>query len=98
MNNIHDIKINQNYQNQNYTNNNEDDDLITTIVTEVYKGGKLINEETKEESGGIVRTLHSYSPDIKAYKEYLTKSKFRKKNGIDSDINKNIERASKYNK
>ena len=74
------------------------DDLITTTKTEVFKGGKLINEETKEESGGVVKTLHSYSPDVKEYKEYLRKSKYRRRNETDDDLNKSIERVNKYNK
>lgn len=89
-----------NRQNNYYYSNrkNPKDDLITTTVTEIYKGGKLINEETKEESGGVVKTLHSYSPDIKEYKEYLRKSKYRRRNEIDEDLNKSIERVNKYNK
>lgn len=90
-------KYNQN--NYNKENNNDDEDnLITTTVTEVYKGGKLINEETKEESRGVVKTLHSYSPDINEYEEYLRKSKFRKRNITDEDLNKSIERVHEVNK
>ena len=58
--------------------NPEDDGILTTTVTEIFKNGKLINEETKQEYGGRITKLDSYSPDIKEYEEYLRKSKLRK--------------------
>lgn len=60
---------------------NEDDGILTTTVTEVFKNGKLINEETKQEYGGRITKLNSYSPDIKEYQEYLRKSKLRNSEG-----------------
>ena len=59
-------------------NNPEEDGILTTTVTEVFKNGKLINEETKQEYGGRVTKLNSYSPDIKEYQKFLSKSKLRK--------------------
>ena len=88
------------YNNKNITNNGEktnDDDFITTTVTEVFKDGKLINEETKEEYQGVVTTLHSYSPDIGEYQEYLKKSTLRKSNPND-DINRSLDRVRDTNK
>lgn len=85
-----------NYTNtENINNNNNDDDIVTTTITEVYKGDKLINEETKEESGGVVRTLHSYSPDVGEYEEYLRKSQLKK--NINNDLNRSIERVKRTN-
>ena len=36
-------------------NRKEDDGILTTTVTEVFKNGKLINEETKQEYGGRIK-------------------------------------------
>lgn len=79
--------------NNNINNNRNVDDIITTTKVEVFKGGKLINEETKEETGGVVKTLHSYSPDISEYEEYLRKSKLGK--SLNNDLNKSIKRIQK---
>lgn len=101
---------NQNYENNeqniqsynnNFTNNkenNDDDNFITTTVTEVFKDGKLINEETKEEYQGVVTSLHSYSPDIGEYEEYLRKSTLRKRKASDDDINRSLDRVHETNK
>ena len=67
---------------------NADDGILTTTVTEVFKNGKLINEETKQEYGGRVTKLNSYSPDIKEYHEYLRKSKLKNSEG---NLNKYTE-------
>ena len=94
-------KINKKYvsndNNKNYDDNkknNDEDNYVTTIVTEVYKDGKLINEEAKEESGGKVKTLHSYSPNVEEYKEYLRKSNKRINDITDDDLNRSLNRAS----
>jgi hypothetical protein len=79
--------------NINPINNKNVDDIVTTTKVEVFKDGKLINEETKEESGGIVKTLHSYSPDISEYEEYLRKSKLGK--SLNNSLNKSIDRIKK---
>ena len=82
-------------ENQNEVNNNVDDGILTTTVTEVFKNGKLINEETKQEYGGRVTKLNSYSPDIKEYEEYLRKSRLRKS---EDNLNKGTEtETNKYN-
>ena len=95
-------KYNYEYTNKNsYRNNinpinnnrNVDDDIVTTTKVEVFKDGKLINEETKEESGGVVKTLHSYSPDISEYEEYLRKSKLGK--SLNNSLNRSIDRIRK---
>ena len=91
----------KNYKNNKAYNNekkNNDDGFITTTITEVYKDGKLINEETTEEYGGVVTTLHSYSPDIGEYEEYLKKSTLRKSNASDDDINRSLDRVHETNK
>ena len=76
-------------------NNQEEDGILTTTVTEVFKNGKLINEETKQEYGGRITKLNSYSPDVKEYEKYLSKSKLRKSK---ENLNKNIEtETNKYN-
>ena len=79
--------------NINPINNKNVDDIVTTTKVEVFKDGKLINEETKEESGGVVKTLHSYSPDISEYEEYLRKSRLGK--SLNNSLNKSIERIKK---
>ena len=79
--------------NINPTNKRNVDDIVTTTKVEVFKDGKLINEETKEESGGVVKTLHSYSPDISEYEEYLRKSRLGK--SLNNSLNKSIERIKK---
>jgi hypothetical protein len=79
--------------NINPTNKRNVDDIITTTKVEVFKDGKLINEETKEESGGVVKTLHSYSPDISEYEEYLRKSKLGK--SLNNSLNRSIDRIRK---
>ena len=83
-----------NGNNKNYENNKKenDDDFVTTTKIEVFKDGKLINEETQEEYGGVVRTVHSYSPDIGEYKEYLRKSTLRKSKVSGDDISNNLKR------
>ena len=95
-------KYNYEYNSNNYRNNINNipnknvDDIVTTTKVEVFKDGKLINEETKEESGGVVKTLHSYSPDISEYEEYLRKSKQGK--NLNNDLNKSIDRIRRtYN-
>lgn len=70
---------NQKYK-YNYDNCGCEDDYVTTTITEVFKGGKLINEETKEESDGVIKTVNSYSPDVNEYEEFLKKSKFGQEN------------------
>lgn len=79
--------------NINPINNRNPDDIVTTTKVEVFKDGKLINEETKEESHGVVKTLHSYSPDISEYEEYLRKSKLGK--SLNNSLNKSIDRIKK---
>ena len=49
-----------------------------TIKTEVYKDGKLVSEETKEEVDGVTKSFHGYCPDAEEYNNYLRKSKLRK--------------------
>jgi len=89
------VDYNQNYEdNYNGENNEDDGEFITSTKTEVFKNGKLINEETQEEYQGVVRTVHSYSPDIDEYEEYLRKSKFRKSNVHDKDLNRSLERVN----
>ena len=87
-----------NYENDENNNNDNDDgdtdgDFITTTKTEIFKNGKLINEETKERYRGVTRTLHSYSPDVREYEEYLRRSTKSKSylSGND-DLNRNIRR------
>ena len=83
---------NNTYRNNNInTNRKPNDDIVTTTKVEVFKDGRLINEETKEESGGVVKTLHCYSPDISEYEEYLRKSKSGK--SLNNDLNKSINRV-----
>ena len=83
---------NNTYKNNNInTNRKPNDDIVTTTKVEVFKDGRLINEETKEESGGVVKTLHCYSPDISEYEEYLRKSKSGK--SLNNDLNKSINRV-----
>ena len=84
------IKDNINNENDNIASNKkeEDDGILTTTVTEVFKNGKLINEETKQEYGGRITNLNSYSPDIKEYQEYLRKSKLK---NSDNNLNKYTE-------
>ena len=87
--------INYENTNNNINNNPEEDGILTTTVTEVFKNGKLINEETKQEYGGRITKLNSYSPDIKEYEEYLRKSKLRKS---EDNLNKYTEtEANNYN-
>lgn len=82
---------NNTYRNNNInTNRKPNDDIVTTTKVEVFKDGRLINEETKEESGGVVKTLHCYSPNISEYEEYLRKSKLGK--SLNNDLNKSINR------
>ena len=71
---------------------------MTTTKIEVYKDGKLINEETQEEYGGVVRTVHSYRPDIGEYEEFLRKSTIKKSNISDDDINRSLMRVKNVNK
>ena len=76
-------------------NNNVDDGILTTTITEVFKNGNLINEETKQEYGGRITKLNSYSPDIREYQEYLRKSKLKKS---EDNLNKYTEtEQNKYN-
>ena len=76
-------------------NNNADDGILTTTITEVFKNGNLINEETKQEYGGRITKLNSYSPDIREYQEYLRKSKLRKS---EDNLNKYTEtEKNQYN-
>ena len=86
------------YNDRKIEGNNKDDDFVTTTKIEVFKDGKLINEETQEEYGGVVRTLHSYSPDIGEYEEFLKKSTKRKSNVNDDDMNRNLDRVKDINK
>ena len=91
---------NEDNNEDNYNENNEgdDDNFITTTITEVFKDGKLINEETKEEYGGVVTSLNSYSPDIGEYEEYLRKSTLRKSHASEDDINRSLDRLKSTNK
>ena len=89
---------NENYVNYQNNGNNNDDDFVTTTKIEVYKDGKLINEETQEEYGGVVRTVHSYRPDIGEYEEFLRKSSIKKSNVSDDDINGSLKRVKDLNK
>ena len=84
------MEDNINNENDNIASNKkeEDDGILTTTVTEVFKNGKLINEETKQEYGGRITKLNSYSPDINEYQEYLRKSKLK---NSDNNINENVE-------
>ena len=86
------------YNDRKIEGNNKDDDFVTTTKIEVFKDGKLINEETQEEYGGVVRTLHSYSPDIGEYEEFLKKSTKRKSNVNDDDMNRSLDRVKDINK
>ena len=76
-------KGNDNYYDDNYMFNDENlannnsGELITT-KTEVFKNGKLVSEETKEELDGVAKSLHAYCPDVEEYNNYLRKSKLRK--------------------
>ena len=83
------MEDNINNENDNIASNKkeEDDGILTTTVTEVFKNGKLINEETKQEYGGRITKLNSYSPDINEYQEYLRKSKLK---NSDNNINENV--------
>ena len=89
---------NENYENYQNNLNENDDDFVTTTKIEVYKDGKLINEETQEEYGGVVRTVHSYRPDIGEYEEFLRKSSMKKSNISDDDINRSLKRVKDANK
>ena len=64
----------------------------------IKTSGKLINEETQEEYGGVVRTVHSYRPDIGEYEEFLRKSSMKKSNISDDDINRSLKRLKDANK
>ena len=86
--------------NQEY-NNTVDDGILTTTITEVFKNGNLINEETKQEYGGRITKLNSYSPDIREYQDYLRKSKLGKSEDnlnkyTEAEKNKRIRRITKY--
>ena len=89
---------NENEDNFNENNEGDDDNFITTTITEVFKDGKLINEETKEEYGGVVTSLNSYSPDIDEYEEYLRKSNLRKSHASEDDINRSLDKLKSTNK
>jgi len=89
-------EVNENNEanNQEY-NNNVNDGILTTTITEVFKNGNLINEETKQEYGGRITKLNSYSPDIREYQEYLRKSKLGKS---EDNLNKYTEtEKNQYN-
>ena len=45
------VENQENLEYNNEINNKEEDGILTTTVTEVFKNGKLINEETKQEYG-----------------------------------------------
>ena len=94
---------NNNSNKNNETNGNEDDDIvITTTITEVFKNGELINKQTKEKMDGIDKSLHVYSPDMDEYEIFLRSTKLgqdqlveRIKNGLPTNvvekINQDIE-------
>ena len=89
-------EVNENNEanNQEY-NNNVNDGILTTTITEVFKNGNLINEETKQEYGGRITKLNSYSPDIREYQEYIRKSKLGKS---EDNLNKYTEtEKNQYN-
>lgn len=86
--------INNKETKTNNENNNDDDGFITTTVTEIYKNGKLINEEAKQETGGVIKTIHSYSPDAEEYQEYLRKRNVKKSDINEEDLNKSLSRAT----
>ena len=87
--------INDENNNNIECDNNADDGVLTTTITEVFKNGNLINEETKQEYGGRITKLNSYSPDIREYQEYLRKSKLKKS---EDNLNKYTEtEKNQYN-
>ena len=89
------VENQENLEYNNEINNKEEDGILTTTVTEVFKNGKLINEETKQEYGGRITKLNSYSPDIKEYEKYLNRSKLRK---VEDNKNQFTEtETNKYN-
>ena len=89
------VENQDNLEYNNEINNKEEDGILTTTVTEVFKNGKLINEETKQEYGGRITKLNSYSPDIKEYEKYLNRSKLRK---VEDNKNQYTEtETNKYN-
>ena len=89
------VENQENLEYNNEINNKEEDGILTTTVTEVFKNGKLINEETKQEYGGRITKLNSYSPDIKEYEKYLNRSKLRK---VEDNKNQYTEtETNKYN-
>ena len=83
-----------NEKHDNKENNNDEGNMATTTVTEIYKNGKLINEEAKEEVGGVVKTIHSYSPNIEEYKEYLSKSNKKRSDINEDDLNRSLNRST----
>ena len=74
---INNIENNEdNYNNIENKKENEDDDIIiTTTITEVFKDGELINKETREKQDGITKSLHVYSPDKDEYEIFLKNTK-----------------------
>ena len=76
-------------------NRKEDDGILTTTVTEVFKNGKLINEETKQEYGGRITNFNSYSPDVREYEEFLRKSRLKKNEDIRNKCT--LTETNKYN-
>ena len=71
-----------------YKNEKEDDDvIITTTITEVFKDGELINKETREKMDGVMKSLHVYSPDKEEYEKFLKNTKL----GQNQMIKRNID-------
>lgn len=86
---------NNKYNNENKQKNENDDIIVTTTITEVFKDGELINKETREKMDGAMKSLHVYSPDSDEYETFLKNTKLgqnqlikRYNDGLPIDINK----------
>ena len=62
-------------ESKNKNNENDDDIIITTKITEVFKNGELINKQTREKMDGVDKSLHIYSPDMDEYELFLKTTK-----------------------
>ena len=72
------VNYNKNNENEQGNENDEDDIIITTTITEVFKDGELINKETREKKDGVMKSLHVYSPDKDEYEKFLINTKLGK--------------------
>ena len=105
INNIENNEDNYNYNNIENKKANEDDDIIiTTTITEVFKDGELINKETRDKIDGVTKSLHVFSPDKDEYEIFLKNTKLgqtqmikRMTDGLPVEENNNNINNSNYN-